>query len=477
MPDFQAWNMTTHPIVRLENDYNNILAHGLDKVATYMVRINGSYYEAIKGGTSSGAGTVTYGGSDNAGSTDGTDCSAVVQAVIDAIYADGGSIYFPADTYPFNTQILIPENTTSLRIFGDCGWSKSENLNNMTPAGTIFDSAVSGDAFVATEFTVDKRSTSGLCFEHIVFRGPDDANSIALEMTNVDIVTVADCAFFDFAYAFYGYFDGTTVAESPGMLDFHDCVISEIRTTPIVMDGFIQSKIHDNEFENWGTYTRHIHLIDTNVIQICNNRFAIGSTSTTEVIYIQTTDTRFCNQIMISDNIVDMGNNAGGVGKYPFIHMDNSTAGPVSKSHGIISHHNLLYYSYTPNTFTDAAYDVVTPLTYGDLHADDYIRIFTDMNSNLKDFSVSAPTGSYYRNEWSPVTLYFEFGNLGNGDSAQILLSKDDSGTQDATVFNYTNNQANADEVNFMIEVPTLWYWKTIVAGGATQDSLWAVYH
>jgi parallel beta-helix repeat protein len=81
MVDFQAWDMTSHPIVRLENDYNNILAHGLTKPYSFLVRINGSYFECIKGdGTT--AGTISYGGVDNAGGVDGTDADAVLQAAL-----------------------------------------------------------------------------------------------------------------------------------------------------------------------------------------------------------------------------------------------------------------------------------------------------------------------------------------------------------------------------------------------------------
>jgi hypothetical protein len=78
MPDFQVWDQTAHPIVRLENDWNKLLAHGLVVAPDVIVRINGSYYEALDGND----GTISYGGEDNAGSTDGTDPDAVIQAAI-----------------------------------------------------------------------------------------------------------------------------------------------------------------------------------------------------------------------------------------------------------------------------------------------------------------------------------------------------------------------------------------------------------
>lgn len=81
MVDFQPFNSSTHPIVKLEGDWNNLLAHGLEKGFNYIVRINGSYTEAITG-TGTSAGTIAYGGADNVGATDGTDSAAVINAAL-----------------------------------------------------------------------------------------------------------------------------------------------------------------------------------------------------------------------------------------------------------------------------------------------------------------------------------------------------------------------------------------------------------
>ncbi len=81
MADFTKFNASTHPIVKLEGDWNNLLAHGLEKGFNYIVRINGSYTEAITG-TGTSAGTIAYGGADNVGATDGTDSAAVINAAL-----------------------------------------------------------------------------------------------------------------------------------------------------------------------------------------------------------------------------------------------------------------------------------------------------------------------------------------------------------------------------------------------------------
>ena len=62
MTDFTAYSATLHPIVKLEDDYNNILDHALEKGVSYIIRKNGSTYEAINGST----GKIDYSSADAA---------------------------------------------------------------------------------------------------------------------------------------------------------------------------------------------------------------------------------------------------------------------------------------------------------------------------------------------------------------------------------------------------------------------------
>jgi parallel beta-helix repeat protein len=112
MTDFTSFDASSHPIVKLEDDWNNLLAHGLVKASKFIVRVNGSYYECIKGdGTT--AGTIVYGGADNAGSTDGTDPDAVLQAAVDNLTS--GRTYYEKVTvhgsYSLSTAWTIPSYT------------------------------------------------------------------------------------------------------------------------------------------------------------------------------------------------------------------------------------------------------------------------------------------------------------------------------------------------------------------------------
>lgn len=102
MVDFKAYNAGTHRIVLLEDDYNNILAHGLEKVASYIYRINGGLYEVIKGGTASGAGTIAYGGADNVGGIDGTSAADTLNAAL----ATDSPIFVKNGVYSFTDQVV-----------------------------------------------------------------------------------------------------------------------------------------------------------------------------------------------------------------------------------------------------------------------------------------------------------------------------------------------------------------------------------
>ena len=50
MTDYTAWHPTNHPEVD-EVDYNQILDHGFEKTASYVIRKNGGTYEALDGST------------------------------------------------------------------------------------------------------------------------------------------------------------------------------------------------------------------------------------------------------------------------------------------------------------------------------------------------------------------------------------------------------------------------------------------
>jgi len=77
MSEFQRWS-SQHRTIRAARDWNALLDHGLVKPASYIIRKNGSYVEAINGST----GKIDYGGQNNAGGVSGTDASAVIQSAL-----------------------------------------------------------------------------------------------------------------------------------------------------------------------------------------------------------------------------------------------------------------------------------------------------------------------------------------------------------------------------------------------------------
>jgi hypothetical protein len=117
MADFQMYNSGTHPIVRLQDDWNNVLDHGLDNPCNYIIRrTSASYYEALNGsttGTTVIAGTVAFGGAASAGATNGVYANTVIQAAINNLPVNSlggrvGTIILKNAIYSTNATITIP---------------------------------------------------------------------------------------------------------------------------------------------------------------------------------------------------------------------------------------------------------------------------------------------------------------------------------------------------------------------------------
>jgi len=105
MSEFQKWT-SQHRTIRASRDWNALLDHGLEKPASYIIRKNGNYYEAINGST----GKIDYGGANNAGGVSGTDATAVIQSTIQnvgsfaTIYVKGDISLTSTITFDFNNN-------------------------------------------------------------------------------------------------------------------------------------------------------------------------------------------------------------------------------------------------------------------------------------------------------------------------------------------------------------------------------------
>jgi len=106
---FGEYNSSSHPTVYLEDDWNDHLRSAHEKTAAYIIRKNGSYFEAIKGGTNTGAGTVVYGGQNDEGATDGSDADVVMETTFTAAATVGGKVYVKAGAYGTIT-VSVPDN-------------------------------------------------------------------------------------------------------------------------------------------------------------------------------------------------------------------------------------------------------------------------------------------------------------------------------------------------------------------------------
>ena len=179
MTDLAPFSATTKPMVYLERDWNNLCDHGLEKNFDYIVRVNGAYYEAIKGGTSSSAGTISYGGADNAGTVDGTDADAVIQAAIDAIEAaGGGSVFIKKGDYSTDATITIE---------GDNCYVHSDYANIQ----------YSGAAQAVILGTAASRK-SNLGISRVIVTDTGGTGTVGIEVLDCDQAEINNCATNDF---------------------------------------------------------------------------------------------------------------------------------------------------------------------------------------------------------------------------------------------------------------------------------------
>lgn len=135
MTEFTAYNAGTHPIIKAEDDYNNILDHAFEKSANYVIRYDGTNVEAVDCST----GKIAY-------THAGTDIADVLQDCVDAVSnsgAEGGIIRIkksPSPTgytipgrytvnydYTWTVQVTVPEG---ISIIGENIIIKHTTLDN-----------------------------------------------------------------------------------------------------------------------------------------------------------------------------------------------------------------------------------------------------------------------------------------------------------------------------------------------------------
>jgi len=114
----------TIPPQLTKNEWNALLDHALEKPASYIIRKNGSYYEAINGTT----GKIDY---------SGTNASTVIQSAINAL-TSGGKIFLKAATYEIGTTIYLKDFRTL------CGENHYATVLKATAAITVLDTPFTG---------------------------------------------------------------------------------------------------------------------------------------------------------------------------------------------------------------------------------------------------------------------------------------------------------------------------------------------
>ena len=156
---FAKFNSSTHPIVKLEDDWNNLLDHGLHNFTGYYILTDGTYYSAINASTHK----LVYGGDNTAGEIDGTDFDAVWTAVLTAI-GDNGIVKLGSGTFYTDGLNVInsgPVTDTTQQWIEICGEGMGNTIirGNSTATG-----AASNDGGFTDEawLMIDSFNNSGI---------------------------------------------------------------------------------------------------------------------------------------------------------------------------------------------------------------------------------------------------------------------------------------------------------------------------
>jgi hypothetical protein len=136
--DFIVQNDSTHPLVN-KYDHRFMCTQAFEGSSSYVIRKNGSYYEAIKKYSSTGGGMIKYGGVSNLGGVTGTDFDAVLEAAATAI-GYNGRIFLKAGVYATNglnfknTAAVTDATQQMLEIAGE-GMGNTILKGNTTSTG------------------------------------------------------------------------------------------------------------------------------------------------------------------------------------------------------------------------------------------------------------------------------------------------------------------------------------------------------
>jgi hypothetical protein len=159
--DFLVQNNSTHLLLN-EYDDRFMKDHAFEKTASYIIRKNGAYYEAIKGVSTTGAGTIIYGGSANAGSVSGTDFSAVVQAAYNSLTEKRGTIFFGHGPFTALTTIQTANGSRQVTFKG-IGWGNEGSRIKWggSAGGYIFNTSQTGADVVFDNIDFDGNNVGG----------------------------------------------------------------------------------------------------------------------------------------------------------------------------------------------------------------------------------------------------------------------------------------------------------------------------
>ena len=344
------------------------------ETASYIIWIEDSTYFSKNGAT----GKIDY---------YGTSFSDVLQNTLDALPASGGLILIREGIYALDSTVTIPIKC-NIAIVGTSFLGKSYYAG-----GTHIEAKAS--PAIQTSYNNDLRGVTGLSFQYLkLVDKTRSKNSIGLQLSNVDGLSIDHCLFSGFGTAVNCDYRGVSLAkpEQPGQYWITNNMFTEGKGVYLKCFGATQVFVVTNIFEPWGPVTFDCQFDNTDKVRILGNEFNMNATFRAAIRihfdnkYPQLEAARY----VITSNWFNKNSATNNF----FIEV----SGPVSS---ILSEANMIQYD---SELGKNPTEYRTPINW--ISSWDYIGGFSDPEKRIQDVTSVYPAGETHVNRYAPAFMY-----------------------------------------------------------------------
>jgi hypothetical protein len=389
------------------------------------------------------------------------DATEVFQWLLDNA-PNGSAVKVNNGGYELDAKLTIPKGKKNIWFTGD-GWLGKDAAEGGGLNGTHI--KTSAQTLMDNTYDDNVRSVFGLMFTNLKFEGPKGASSKGFDTVNTDAFMFDHCTFFNFGTALESRFVGDSVPEQPGLGPITNCLFAQGDKQYIKFAQNTQVYIAHNIFQSFGDFTNAIEGIDSDKVQIVDNEF-------------NTTNNKdnFTEYIKVTHDNAGFGSSGWRIfGNWAYLEQANFRWLTLNGSQtipSIVSKNNTLFHGYTPNLKTGLGPYALADVTKHAVQASDFIMPpCNDPIVDMSDYSA----GTVWQNKWTPLTLHFKF-NVPHPDYVNLQLGRTPSTMWTVNTVQCLSGSGTGGLFTATLRVPTMFHWRIVTSGDATQDSVVGVF-